>query len=74
MSEMTKYAEVGLWVYNSENHFLGSIYHNTCCVKMVNRFLERKNLFWDTLIYIHDHTGYNIMLHKCSIYRILYHF
>ena len=46
MSEMTKYAEVGLWVYNSENHFVG---HNTCCVERVNRFLEEKNLFWDTL-------------------------
>ena len=35
-------AEVGLWVYNSENNFVGSSYHSTCCVKRVNRFLEEK--------------------------------
>ena len=44
-------AELGLWAYNSENHLVGSLYHNTCCVKRVNRFFE-KNLFWDTLVYM----------------------
>ena len=44
-------AQVGLWIYNSENHFLGFLYHNTCCVKRVNRFFE-KNLFWYTLVYM----------------------
>ena len=44
-------AQLGLWVYNSKNYFLGFlyIYHNTCCVKPVNGFLENKN-FWDTLM------------------------
>ena len=39
-------AELGLWVYNSENSFVGSLYHNTCCVKRHNRFLgeEKKHI------------------------------
>ena len=33
-----------LWVYNSENRFLGSFYHNTCRVKRVKR-LNEKSVF-----------------------------
>ena len=39
-----------LWVYNSENRFVGSSYHNTCCVKRIKWFFE-KSVFWDRLIY-----------------------
>ena len=40
-----------LWVYNSENRFVGSFYHTTCRVKRVKRFFE-KSAFWDRLITI----------------------
>ena len=36
-------------VYDFENHFVASFYHNTCHVKRINRFFEKK-LFWDTLM------------------------
>ena len=42
-------AHTQLWVYNSENRFVGSLYHNTCCVNRAKRFFEN-NLFWDTLM------------------------
>ena len=58
-----------LWVYNSENRFVGSFYHNTCRVKRINRFFEN-NLFWDTLvcmIYV-DHScniwSYEVLLNS----------
>ena len=44
-----KTADTQLWVYNSENRFVGSFYHNTCRVKRVKRFFE-KSVFWDRLI------------------------
>ena len=44
-------SQLQLWVYNSENRFVVSFYHNTCRVKRVNRFFEN-NLFWATLIII----------------------
>ena len=44
-------AHTQLWVYNSENRFVGSFYHNTCRVKRIKRFFEN-NQFWDRLIYI----------------------
>ena len=39
-----------LWVYNSENRFVGSFYQFTCRVKRVKRFFE-KSVFWDRLIF-----------------------
>ena len=42
-----KVTPLQLWVYNSENRFVGSFYHNTCRVKRVNRFFEN----WDTLLH-----------------------
>ena len=36
-------------VYDFENHFVAYFYHNTCHVKRINRFFEKK-LFWDTLM------------------------
>ena len=41
-----------LWVYNSENRFVGSFYQFTCRVKSVKRYFE-KSVFWDRLIYRH---------------------
>ena len=39
----------GLWVYNSENNFLGFLYPKTCLVKGQWLRVWRKYLFWDTL-------------------------
>ena len=35
-------AGLGIWVYNSENRFVGSFYQNTCCVKPANQLFEKK--------------------------------
>ena len=44
-------SQLGLWVYNFKNRFVGSFYHNTCRVKRIKRFFE-KSVFWDRLVYI----------------------
>ena len=41
----------GLLVYNSENHFVGSLCHKTCCCKRAE-VLENSNPSWDTLMLI----------------------
>ena len=42
-------AHTQLWVYNSENRFVGSFYHTTCRVKRIKQFFE-KFVFWDRLM------------------------
>ena len=53
-----------LWVYNSENRFVGSFNHNTCSVKRINRFFEN-TLFCDTLV------SMIYVDHSCNIFLVL---
>ena len=63
---------MGIWVYNSENRFVGSFYHNTCRVKLVNRYFEEeKNLFWNTLLLMLQHFICRVDLIGLKVYHQL---
>ena len=53
-------AQLGLWVYNSKNYFLGFLYHNTCCAQEGQPIFLKKPFLGHPNHYPHVRYGWSI--------------